>query len=106
MPTQDNLGVSFNSNITPLTAFGFVHNTLALQHAIIRIRQTAKLENWRVDDIIVLASLADFNNDGVPILKEGTAGEALWRGLHTCGFEAIAVEAALPVGTAMEREFP
>jgi hypothetical protein len=53
-----------------------------------------------LSDITVLFSAAEVSEDGQSP-RVGTAAEALWRGLHTCGFETIAtVNPRLPVGTA------
>jgi hypothetical protein len=51
-----------------------------------------------LSDITIIASPADLN-EGFP--REGTAVHALWRGLHTCGFQTVAnVDSRLAAGTA------
>ena len=51
-----------------------------------------------LSDITVVASPDDLS-DGFP--KEGTAVHALWKGLHSCGFETLAnSHSGLPAGTA------
>ncbi len=53
-----------------------------------------------LSDITVLFSAADASEDRYSP-RAGTAAEALWRGLHVCGFETIAaVDPRLAIGTA------
>lgn len=53
-----------------------------------------------ISDITVLFSDSDAAKDPPRSPKSGTAAESLWRGLHACGFQSIAVpEASLPADT-------